>query len=60
MHDFRVVGDGTEKTLIFDVVAEKKYYKKENINTIKTKICQDVKKINPKYRCIINVEQEFI
>ncbi|MFU0799521.1 MAG: cation diffusion facilitator family transporter [Xylanivirga thermophila] len=60
IHDFRIVGKGDKKNLIFDIVVDA--YK---LNTpameeqLKTDICQAVKKVNPHYNCIITIDKEF-
>lgn len=59
-HDFRVVGSGNVKNLIFDIVIgysipftnELKKDLKENIST-------DIKKINPSYNTIITIDRDF-
>lgn len=59
-HDFRVVGSGNVKNLIFDIVIgysipftnELKKDLKENIST-------DIKKIHPSYNTIITIDRDF-
>lgn len=60
MHDFRVVGKGDKKTLIFDIVVDA--YKLESSSTeekLKTDICNAIKVNNPQYNCMITVDKEF-
>ena len=59
MHDFRVVGDIAEKTLIFDVVVEKLFYNIENKKVILRQIEEGVKNISPLHRCIVTMDQDF-
>lgn len=59
MHDFRVVGDVEEKTLIFDVVVEKSYYSTEYNKVILRQIEEGIKNISPQHRCIVTMDQDF-
>lgn len=60
IHDFRVVGEGEIKNLIFDVVVDtsKKHPldKDELINNISSSLI----KSHPKYNCIITVDKHFV
>ncbi|MDF2613060.1 MAG: cation efflux family protein [Clostridia bacterium] len=60
MHDFRVIGEGDNKNLIFDIVVDA--YKLEKIiseEKLKLSINEAVKEINPKYQCIITIDKEY-
>ena len=60
IHDFRIVGEGEIKNLIFDlVVAPSKETNINNDEIIKT-ISEDVKKYHPCYNCIITIDKHFI
>ncbi|AOR24604.1 cation diffusion facilitator family transporter [Clostridium taeniosporum] len=59
IHDFRIVGDGEHKNLIFDLVlsdSSKATYKDEDIiNTVSSR----VKSIHPQYNCIITLDKHY-
>jgi cation diffusion facilitator family transporter len=57
-HDFRIVGDGDVKTLIFDIVT-KATSKKSNIELLSGRITKEVKKIHPQYETLITVDIEY-
>ena len=59
MHDFRAVGDGEAKTLIFDVVVSKSHNNTEYKKVILKQIEQGIKQISPKHRCIVTLDQEY-
>lgn len=61
LHDFRVIGHGDSKNLIFDIVVSPKALKselqKENlINEIKTSI----QKVHSNYNCIITIDFDYM
>ncbi len=60
MHDFRVIGEGDHKNLIFDIVVEahhaSKIISEENL---KLMISDAIKEINPFYECIITIDKEY-
>lgn len=61
MHDFRIVGEGDIKNLIFDIVLEasesgNKKKQEKMIADIKTSI----KKEHPQYNCVITVDYDFM
>lgn len=61
MHDFRIVGEGDIKNLIFDIVLEasesgNKRKQEKMIADIKTSI----KKEHPQYNCVITVDYDFM
>lgn len=57
MHDFRVVGDGDKKNLVFDIVVfhENKVSDDDLIDYINN----EIKSIHPQYNCIITVDREY-
>lgn len=60
MHDFRVVGEGEKKNLIFDVVIDSaKLNKVMTQEELKEKLIHDVKVIHPQYNCIITIDHDF-
>lgn len=59
IHDFRVVGDGEEKTLIFDAVINKSYALEEQKKLIQDQIQEAIHAISPKYRGIVTLDREF-
>lgn len=61
IHDFRVVGEGEIKNLIFDLVitCNKEVTKMDELKLIHN-ICNDIKKIHPHYNAIITIDKDFI
>jgi cation diffusion facilitator family transporter len=58
MHDFRIIGTGEKKNLVFDIVA---FYE----NTIpdeelKNYMAECIRKTHPHYNCIITVDKDYI
>lgn len=61
MHDFRMVGEGDIRNLIFDVVVDSNKREKHITDEyIKSNIIEKVKLIHPKYNCIITVDNDFM
>lgn len=60
MHDFRVVGEGERKNLIFDVVVDSSVVTESDENMLKAGINEVVKRANPHYNTIINVDKNYI
>ncbi len=61
MHDFRIVGEGDIKNLIFDIVLEasesgNKEKQEKMISDIKTSIKEE----HPQYNCVITVDYDFM
>ncbi|WP_125154035.1 cation diffusion facilitator family transporter [Clostridium rectalis] len=60
IHDFRIVGQGESKNLIFDIVID---YSQNLTNEFEDKIKRDldneIKKIHPKYNAIITIDRDF-
>lgn len=61
MHDFRIVGDGDTKNLIFDIVISpsmsgKKKEKERMLKNIKEAIHSE----HPQYNCVITVDYDFM
>lgn len=60
MHDFRVVGDGDIKNLIFDIVVDSPKLKKiMTEQDLKNNIVQAIKDIHPEYNCVITVDHDY-
>ena len=60
IHDFRFVGEGEIKNLIFDVVVDpSKEYPVTDLELI-DKISESIKKYHPSYNCIITVDKHFL
>lgn len=60
MHDFRVVGKGDKKTLIFDVVVDIINLNKiSSPEKLEKDIISAVEDINPSYNCIITIDEDY-
>lgn len=60
MHDFRIVGEGNEKNLIFDIVVNSKALNKiMDENTLKKDLIKSIKDIHPQYNCIITIDHDY-
>lgn len=60
MHDFRIVGEGNEKNLIFDIVVNSKaLYKVMDEEDLKKDIIKSIKDIHPNYNCVITVDHDY-
>ena len=60
MHDFRVVGEGEIKNLIFDIVVNPSEVKtKKDEKSISKWISDEVKKNHPLYNCVIKIDKSF-
>lgn len=62
IHDFRVVGQGEVKNLLFDVVidSDKMFKTMTKHETLINDINKAVKEIQPKYNCIITVDNDYL
>ena len=60
IHDFRIIGEGEVKNLVFDLVvaASKEFSIKDN--ELVDKISERVKEHHPHYNCIITVDKNFM
>ncbi|SFB17990.1 cation diffusion facilitator family transporter [Clostridium frigidicarnis] len=61
MHDFRIVGEGEIKNLIFDVVVDSN--KKRKIMSdeeLKNDIKSKVKEKFPEYNCVITIDEDYL
>lgn len=59
IHDFRVVGDNEEKSLIFDMVLSKQCFKENKQLEVEAKVQKAIQGISPSYRGIITFDREF-
>lgn len=60
-HDFRVVGEGDYKNLIFDVVVKDDFIiTKESELKLQKQINEEIKKVSPNHNAIITVDASFI
>ncbi|MBU3196416.1 cation diffusion facilitator family transporter [Clostridium algidicarnis] len=60
MHDFRVVGEGDHKNLIFDIVVDSSKRGKEITDSeLIDMISMNVKKLSPYYNCVITIDNDF-
>lgn len=60
IHDFRVVGEGEEKNLIFDVVIGlNEKMTKEKSRKLKEDLTHDIKSIHPNYNLVLTIDREF-
>ncbi|KMT22369.1 cation diffusion facilitator family transporter [Clostridium cylindrosporum] len=60
MHDFRVVGKGDKKNLIFDIVVDTiNLDKVSSEDQLKDDISSAIHDINPQYNCIITVDKHY-
>ena len=60
-HDFRIVGEGETKNLLFDIVVD--MHKKFDINkdglSLTNKIDNEVKKLHPNYNALVTIDRDF-
>jgi cation diffusion facilitator family transporter len=61
MHDFRIVGDGDKKNLIFDVVVNPEKIKKTISNDeLKSQLTNSINELHPSYNCIITIDNNYL
>lgn len=61
MHDFRIVGEGERKNLIFDIVVNPEKLKKiMSQEQLKNDVTNAIKKLHPEYNCIITIDNDYI
>ncbi len=60
IHDFRFVGEGDIKNLIFDVVVDPSKEFPITDTQLINKISESIKKYHPSYNCIITVDKHFL
>lgn len=59
IHDFRVVGEGEVKNLIFDLVIDTSKKLEYSDDELKEKINSNIKKDHPSYNCIITLDKHY-
>lgn len=60
-HDFRIVGEGEKKNLIFDIVIDYKQPLTEEFQSqIIENLNKDIKNIHPQYNAIITIDRNFM
>ncbi|MDO5516235.1 MAG: cation diffusion facilitator family transporter [Clostridium sp.] len=59
IHDFRVVGEGEIKNLIFDLVIDTTKKSKYSDEELISRINSNIKKIHPSYNCIITLDKHY-
>ena len=60
MHDFRMVGKGEHKNLIFDVVVYNDKVKKiSSEKEIIDQLTEAIKDIHPSYNCVITIDKKY-
>lgn len=60
-HDFRIVGEGESKNLIFDIVVDYSQALTEEFqNNIIYQLDKDIKNIHPQYNAIVTIDRDFI
>jgi len=60
IHDFRVVGEGEVKNLIFDIVVNSLKKSPITDSELIDKFSKGVQKLHPYYNCIITIDKNFI
>jgi Predicted Co/Zn/Cd cation transporters len=60
IHDFRMIGEGSHKNLIFDAVLDSSIRLTDSeVERLKKDICQGVKDEYPNYQCNITFDKDF-
>lgn len=60
MHDFRIIGHGEHKNLIFDIVVDNDKLEKIMCeDELKESIKESIKDVHPEYNCVITVDREY-
>ncbi|MGY0373131.1 cation diffusion facilitator family transporter [Clostridium sp. JNZ J1-5] len=59
-HDFRVVGEGEFKNLIFDIVVSSDFNIDKDGPILEDKINEELKKIHANYNALINIDKKYI
>lgn len=61
LHDFRIIGDGDTKNLIFDIVVSPKDLKSElHKENLIEEIKNSIHKVHPDYNCIITIDFDYM
>lgn len=59
IHDFRVIGEGEYKNIIFDMVIDTSKKMTLTDDTLKLKIAEYVQKVHPDYRTLITIDKHY-
>lgn len=59
-HDFRIVGEGEFKNLIFDIVVPSGFDIDKDGSLLKNKIDDELKKVHANYNALINIDKKYI
>lgn len=59
IHDFRVIGEGECKNIIFDVVVDTTKKNTPHANEIRSNISEHIQKFHPDYRAIITIDKHY-
>lgn len=57
-HDFRIVGKGDVKNILFDIVVKPGISAQEE-KDLNNNICNDIKSLHPHYGCILSIDKEY-
>ncbi|SFD08479.1 cation diffusion facilitator family transporter [Clostridium uliginosum] len=60
IHDFRIVGEGQVKNLIFDIVLNSSLKETLTDEEVINKVTSRVKLLHPKYNCVITLDKHFL
>jgi cation diffusion facilitator family transporter len=58
-HDFRVVGEGDYKNLIFDIVVSPDFNIEKEGHILETRLNEELKKLHPKYNAMITIDKKY-
>ncbi|QGU96149.1 cation diffusion facilitator family transporter [Clostridium bovifaecis] len=58
-HDFRVVGEGEHKNLIFDIVVPSHFNIKKEGELLETKLDEALKRLHPHYNTMITIDKTY-
>ncbi|KYH29155.1 MULTISPECIES: cation diffusion facilitator family transporter [Clostridium] len=59
-HDFRVVGEGDYKNLIFDIVVSPDFNIEKKSDLLETRLNEELKKLHPKYNAMITIDKDYL
>ena len=61
MHDFRIVGEGDIKNLIFDIVVSPSLSARNKVREkMLNEIKESIREEHPQYNCVITVDYDFM
>lgn len=59
MHDFRIIGKGQIKNLVFDLVVNPLKEPAISDDELANNISEELKKVHPSYNCVITIDKHF-